>query len=939
MSVFSNIDPTGHEAIVHAVQAVLARAEAMNLRGSARQPWSLVELHPTPDDYTWLLDWAEALPPGQARRWLRGELHIPALRVGGDAAIGLLLLFLFAELARREASESDLWGVLRDHLGAVPCADLLFIKGANYPRPNVQAALRAAADRFSLRHVFNQEADVQAWRGLLFLQFGFSIRGAERQLPLWLSGQWPQNVRRLFRGALRAESFRHLWTALTEFRRSNLPEQQFRRELAQSPWVLPEWHERLASHARKKGNLGTRGLDEEREYPIAVQPRLVWPQGCDPRWQVTLNPDAVLLEENASYRVLAGEDEVARIVVSPLGDQSLEPPGRTIAIPHPAPTLPISIQSADGTVQGSMALELWPAGAEVLVSPWSNNCAGHLRDGDTTELEPHRRYALLAPQDFEIHPQDIPWHSVPHTGLRLHLVHPEVLPRCEFRWNGETVWRPLLKQQAPPPEPAWTLRVQAQYQETAPRQVLVRHPPDVRLVWARCDGQPLGFTAGSAGATTLQLPARPRNATLQFRLGVAGADGTRILCREVECIREGAWLLSASSWNLLEPDAELDVQDLAGRPMKVRLPGTSPEERARWWFLEEDAVLKQLPPGNLRLEAAAGLGGELRLRKDRFNSRDPDIALGRLVDRGWLRSVEPAEPEVWRLRLTGPHEPDPDMQVLWWAYSGECQLLAPTVVTPDEWELAAKAPLAVGIAYGGKRVAAWWNDRWWEMLRDLKPDLDHALLLRWLRLPVLLPRASTALQHFLRSNPAAILRAWISDEVPPPAGLAWNATHDAAWREAARTLFWTWTPDRPKAVRLVEALGSPEEPAEDDDDHPGVACARRALWSLAQWHPLLMARAVHHFSTHQGLLLSTIRQRLVEGEDELLRRCCGAMRDGEAEVDPAFIERGLLGPAVSAARGDGRHSDDERPVRMAIAVEPFRRLLALRLCRELEHTR
>src|SRR5262245_36462721 len=100
-------------AIRSASASILERAVDIRL---TQRYWSLAELHPKPDDYAWLLLWAESLTPETSRRWL--DSSVAFLFHDGNAltkraCIGLLLLFLEAEVGRREATEGELWPAVR----------------------------------------------------------------------------------------------------------------------------------------------------------------------------------------------------------------------------------------------------------------------------------------------------------------------------------------------------------------------------------------------------------------------------------------------------------------------------------------------------------------------------------------------------------------------------------------------------------------------------------------------------------------------------------------------------------------------------------------------------------------------------------------------------------------------------------------------------------
>ncbi len=168
---------------------------------------------------------------------------------------GLRFLLAVVYVARRQASEGQIWPAVRDGFQlSASNADLMFL-GNGHPRPELKALLEKCCRHYRLRHIFGDEG-AQEWFGTIYLQFGFTRRGFSKMLPEWLMGySQPKTISRLLEDPrLQSESFGKLWDVLLSFRRGNVTENQARSVVTDSPWILPEWTEELLLAAKKKGS-------------------------------------------------------------------------------------------------------------------------------------------------------------------------------------------------------------------------------------------------------------------------------------------------------------------------------------------------------------------------------------------------------------------------------------------------------------------------------------------------------------------------------------------------------------------------------------------------------------------------------------------------------------------------------------------------------------
>ena len=121
---------------------------------------------------------------------------------------GLLFLLAVVYVARRQASEGQIWPAVGAGIQlSSSIADLMFL-GNGHPRPELKALLEKCCRHYRLRHIFGDDG-AQEWFGSIYLQFGFTRRGFTKMLPEWLMGySQPKTISRLLEDQrLQSESF------------------------------------------------------------------------------------------------------------------------------------------------------------------------------------------------------------------------------------------------------------------------------------------------------------------------------------------------------------------------------------------------------------------------------------------------------------------------------------------------------------------------------------------------------------------------------------------------------------------------------------------------------------------------------------------------------------------------------------------------------------
>ena len=247
-------------------------------------------------------------------------------------------------------------------------------------------------------------------------------------------------------------------------------------------------------------------------------------------------------------------------------------------------------------------------------------------------------------------------------------------------------------------------------------------------------------------------------------------------------------------------------------------------------------------------------------------------------------------------------------------------------------------PLVIAIAYDGVRLGAWWEDNWSNMLQHQQTqDLQTvATMLRWFQLPILSDRDLPQVQQLVQQAGSRILPLWLSDALSHP-HLRW-VSEDERWLSAVRIVFKNWGPSDMAARRLVTQLGGTSENLEE--------LLTRTAWRLLRVDPLLMGRILQKFVREVYLpqfgvkvtqsLFRTLVSTLAESasDQEVLQQKNALLEttsDTMGSIDTNFIRRGLLDPALRLFQRKATTSIEENNIALALSIEPFRRLLGIRI--------
>lgn len=967
VNVFLNIpSDNGGQTLQDAVAAIIERSEDLHLRD---RRWSLAELQLDNDDYTWLCNWALNLSGRTAKLWLEERpwftLHVGQRECTYSTALGILLLLFAEENARRRATEGNLWSNFQEGHFHKSTYHILYTAGQ--PTRIHKDALERGARWLNLRHVFGEEG-LQNWFDTVYLQFGFTNRGFHRRLPEWLIGQGrTQAIQHLLDGPMHSESFRILWHALRDFRRKNLRTEQLKSRLANNPWILPEWIEDLLAQAAARIEIGagaeTDILDRRDEIiSFLTDPILRWNSPDTPQFVSYVTNIAQFELTEPTYYLMINGRVCTQLQRSDDGIYSFYPSDE-IELPTTLPILVTTLISSGGQVIASYPISLWDTNDDITVFRATGKRMNAWQDTMRTETS----YYLITAPDISIEPPPPYWCKLDAQGTRLSLLQEGWSSSLTARLEGHLFWQPNNKELSKREEPRWAHLVDISLESDTNQisfgdklQVLIRHPEHISLSFVRLCTKPISFSDQSEEiAITEPIVITPEMlfhgshlAELNFTLGARKDAASIRIDRSLRVEVIGAAMLSSEGWIALQPEMTLTVEQARTNPIQVFQAGLK-----EWAILEGDTWIGR-PSGTPRpIGSLAGLGAQIRLRHGPYNAIDRDAPLmNEVVNRGIITSIQPRREHdysTYNIQLAYPIELSDQHKVVVWDENGQLHvadreyMLVQLRQTAD-WILElpdnAARPIVIAIAYSGRRLGAWWENNWTDLLQHQSQDnKTKATMLRWFQLPILNDSSCLLVRGFVEQYGSTILPIWLSD-VPLLDHLDWSIA-DEQWLSAVRILFSRWRPNDWATRRLVGQLGGMDEHLEE----PMLQTA----WKLLRIDPLLMGKVLQRFVTDVyypqfGIsatreLFKMLLSMLTEATDSnnLFQRkstLMGEISDTMGYVDLNFVRRGLLEPALSIFNRKAIPSIQENNLALALSIEPFRRLLGINILERIEQS-
>ena len=385
-------------------------------------------------DYAWLTDWAKKLMPERVN--LLGWY------------CGVLMMALFAEVARRNAKEGSLWSVLHGQFNERTRRHLF--DANQQPRQELKDLLVEAASQLGLRHVFGM-ADAQCWYDSIFLQFGFTITGAREHMPEWLVGvNRTKSINLLLEDpGIGSRSFRRLWESMRYYRKDLIPEAQLRKQLSDSPWVLPSWVDEIVMLARRPGPADPDEHEDEQEIPLLENCHIEWYPPKLPFLACQVSNLAPLSLTFPSYRMRLRGETVASIFRQPDGEYRVDRP--EVRLPCDLPVLAVTLMDPGGQIHATQTINAWNGAEDINLFTTQGRELGL-----DAPLESGKPFVLQVAGDLRVEPEPEIWRKSSGVSPRRWCLIQIESGASDLRVldpNGTVLWKPQVGLRVPPP--AW----------------------------------------------------------------------------------------------------------------------------------------------------------------------------------------------------------------------------------------------------------------------------------------------------------------------------------------------------------------------------------------------------------------------------------------------------------------------------------------------------
>ena len=839
--------------------------------GQLSKPYSVAELRVTKAEFESLGNWWGGLNPTDMYQWFEHSQLLGrefAEEWSHHEGFGFLFLVFLSELTRRRGREGSLWPVVVNELSPTARRELFV---GNVPRATTARCLEAAVRRAGVRQAYARAGSQGAYL-TVFLQLGFTEHGIGR-LPKWLSegASATQSI-----DLLVAESdcvFARTWQYLKSFRRGRLDIAQMRSYLRNCPFILPEWIEEILATARAQESQA-KGRDSYYDSDVSdpcATPRLAWAPHNYPSLVLSV---AGLLDDlsESAYDILQDEQLVGRAIKNSSGFFQCDPPSLELGVDQAYTSIVLVGDDTEEEIQ--QTINHYPEKSGPVVFD--------LQSGLTVEgrLKPGRQYALLVRSD-----------DIDHTSLETYEL--PALQRILCRTDGEhgeqTLYGDYEDQTAQ--ELPWRARVKLACYD---RSVDLNHsfeisvtslPSGASILWARTQGIEL-IVKQRLGDFSIHgtLSASFAKTGLSIELGLEIDGRTYRLERVVSLPVHAVTVLENGEWVAGHHLTETTVREARERPFRTMLAGRDHQDFA---LVEGDVFVRRPARHPAPIDGLDGFGASLYLRAGPYNSpSDGYLITKSVVNRGILQGFD-ARGEKAQLYLGRHIVPDSDYRVCFWDLGRELLCVPGTeieVTRNGVWNATIprnlrRDNLVVGVAYQGRRIAAYW-------LKDVEipespfPIAETASLIRWFQLPVLSESLSPSTQRFCQCHWPTVLKAWIEEREIPDHELIHQA-ESRGWYSVVRKLLRTASQDQLRSAwNTMFADCAIEQSLETLVDVDPVLAVRMVL-SLGSQIELEVAR-----KSVLGLKLG-VDENVVERR---LREVANAAAQ-EMGVDSVFIER------------------------------------------------
>lgn len=784
----------------------------------ARRPrpcgdWSLCEIRLTAAEFASLSAWGKNLSFAQFSLHSRSRVafEISGQKYKGGTLLGLVLFLLESETARRQATEGMVWPCIRNLGWSEEVGACLFNTqgGASVLH---RMLLQEAAETFKLRHLFGQEG-VHSWIDSIFLQFGFTRRGALNRLGTWLhSPQIPVAVSQLLLSSSASREFKELWTCLRKVSREKTHSEPQRRLLENSPWILPEWTADLLTAAKKAQAPSHGWLDESGEGRVVEGVRLIQTRQGEAAayaFEVELgNPNAWDLTEPA-YRIFWNNEAVGFLQ---LEQGSYQLSGGRLLLPATRAEGELVLQAPNAAEPSlRQRLELWDPNDIVTVFSLSggrlqDSCQGGLRTG--FHLIHHACVQLRGRVQSQVRLSELWWcATVTPPALDLQLCTEE----GELLWDASWVSAASSESACTGLRAEWKSVGGKTFEEGKPAGIRLSLLAGLSLVSAHFNGRRLvvGQTPESPGLLEVVLESADFLHSPRLRVGVlVGANRYSVVLA-----MEELWVKAVFMEN---PEGQV-----VRYPVEVPLrSGEAKASRFKFPRLWEPTMKPVLMEGHRivaavdftrpqRLSGLSGYGAPLSLVRDRFNAHTPQSRFT-VADKvrntdGILRSVKDtgAELSLW---LYQERQPCAEDSVLLLDSAGVWHTVPSSEIVVDaalrQWTIplgqrGLPPVVCVAVLYRETALGAWQHPTEFRRLLEAQEESEQvrafAGCIRAFKLPFLETCSQSVYRAWIYKNLPAVLAVWLSPfKLELGASRLSEGHPEDLWLEAVQEFFSTF---------------------------------------------------------------------------------------------------------------------------------------------------
>ncbi len=892
----------------------------------------------------------------------------------GQPELGLRLLLAIVYVARREATEGQIWPSVRIGLNlSASVGDLLF-HGNGQPRHEVKDLIAATCRRYRLRHVFGQDG-TQEWFGSIYLQFGFTRRGFAKMLPEWLMGyNQPNTISRLLDDReLKSESFRKMWDALLSFRRGNATEAQTRRVISESPWSLPEWTDELLLAAKKKPHLSPAtyqsGSYEAGSVPRSFlsEPRLIAGNMlAEAQWQIELAGLAEWELTGVSFcvRLRCGES-MQEVFLRKQADGSLS--NLTHVFEFQLAHLKESHVSAAimdhlGREVAAQDIHLFDQDADIMAfSERGRLDTGFVERGPRSNALCY----ILIRSDLNLIPQSAEWHRFECMGYKLHRLRFEAGHQLRVMFeDGDELWSSATGDRSPKvvlpggitPKCELSPMDNARLYDPGTAEIVLRVSGinDAKILSAQWRSRQLGIEPPIGSS---RLPWRIGNipkidaisasrVLLKLRIRV----GEVVYRTEIEWKPSLVGILEKSRGRTAFGEvfgSRNNEQLKRGRYTIMPKPLTfeQTERGFNWCLFEGDRFVSVIREGSPQSFYDLGAYGQsLSIRLGQFNREDKStILVGEVVDKGLFHiyDVNPFMGKDYTFEAWGT----PEMGIEHTLHYGSIHQPAATEAAGDRLVFANdKAMLApfpaqpcdyLVLAYAGVRLAAWWRipkdgSCWSSNLAEIKDDVDArraAFTIRWAKLPILSNKHYYYhVKEFFHRFPHIALAEWLCGSKERKDGRRIEGENTEAWHDAVRAIIQGYQIEHDDMttetkLKLIHCLPKPHA----DDVN---AKALDTFQAVGACDPVLMGRMIHWWS-HTDAAIGIIGQMkalLLPPEFPTSANLMKELQSALPGVDDGFLQS-IINVGIGAVNTPVLDDRCKQNLKSALTISSFRRLL------------